>query len=323
LLFYPHAVWFLRLFTLATGCWLRLLGARRLRLQCGEEVTLAYTVAGRPDGEPWLLLHGLGSVGAGWAPVTRALRRDCRLVIPELSALGGSRSPGGCLGMSQAAEVLARLIETEFGGRPVTVAGLSLGGWMAVRLALRHPERVGRLVLIDAGGYRDQDWERVESLVRVDGLGGIDRLYSALFVRVPWILRISRAAFLRTYTSPAVRNALDGLCEADTFTDADLARLAVPTGLIWGEHDGLFRLETGRAMAAAIPGARLEVLPGCGHAVHLECPGALVAALQRCRRSLRMAANPPIGGEPWPARSTSSAWSASPPATPSSGRTAR
>ena len=322
MLVYPVAVWFLRLFNLVTGLWLRLLGARRRRLRCGE-VTLAYTVAGHPDGEPWLLLHGLGSVGAGWAAVTLALRRDCRLVVPELSALGGSRSPGDCLGVPQAAEILARLLETEFGGRPVTVAGLSLGGWMAVRLALQHPERVARLVLVDAGGYRDQDWERVESLVRVNDLAGVDRLYSALFVRVPWILRISRPAFLQTYTSRAVRNALDRLCEADTFTDADLARLAMPTGLIWGEHDGLFLLETGRAMAAAIPQARLEVLPGCGHGVHLECPGALVAALQRCRRSLGMTANPPTGDEPWPARSTSSAWSASPPATPSSGRTAR
>jgi pimeloyl-ACP methyl ester carboxylesterase len=289
-------MWLLRFLTLATGLWLRLLGARRRSLRCGE-VTLAYTAVGRPDGEPWLLLHGLGSVGAGWAPVTRALRRDCRLVIAELSALGGTRSPTHCLEVRQAAAVLARLIETEFGGRPVTVAGLSLGGWMAVRLALEHPELVARLVLIDAGGYRDQNWERIESLVRVDDLGGVERLYSALFARVPWMMRISRAAFLRTYTSPAVRNALDSLGEADTFNDADLARLPMPTALIWGEHDGLFRLRAARAMAAAIPRARLDVLPGCGHAVHLECPRALVAALQRFRR-----ASPTSTAEPRAAR---------------------
>ncbi|MEA2599189.1 MAG: hypothetical protein QOF89_181 [Acidobacteriota bacterium] len=281
---YPDAMWLLRLLTLANGLWLRLLGARRRSLRCGE-VTLAYTVVGRPDGEPWLLLHGLGSVGAGWSPVMRALRRDCRLVIPELTALGGTRAPNDCLGMRQAAEVLARLIETELGGRPVTLVGLSLGGWMAVRLALARPDLVARLVLIDAGGYRDQDWERIESQVRVDDLAGVDRLYPALFTRVPWIMRISRAAFLKAYTSAAVRNTLEGLCEADTFKAADLARLRMPTALIWGENDGLFHLETARAMAAAIPRARLDVLPGCGHALHLECPRALVAALQRFRRA--------------------------------------
>ena len=286
LLSYPDAMWFLRLFTLANGLWLRLLGARRRRLGCGE-VTLAYTVVGRRGGEPWLLLHGLGSVGAGWSPVMRALRRDCRLVTPELTALGGTRAPNDCLRMPQAVEVLARLIETEFGGRPVTVAGLSLGGWMAVRLALARPDLVARLVLIDAGGYRNQDWEKVGSLVRIDDLAGVDRLYPALFTRVPWIMRISRAAFLKSYTSAAVRNTLDGLGEADTFKDSDLARLRMPTALIWGENDGLFSLKTARAMAAAIPHARLDVLPGCGHALHVECPRALVAALQRVRAEAR------------------------------------
>jgi pimeloyl-ACP methyl ester carboxylesterase len=98
-------------------------------------------------------------------------------------------------------------------------------------------------------------------------------------------MKISRAAFFKAYTSAAVRNTLDGLCEADTFRDADLGRLRMPTALIWGENDGLFHLATARAMAAALPGARLDVLPGCAHALHIECPKALVAALQRVRRA--------------------------------------
>jgi len=286
LLGYPDVMEIARLFTLANGLWLGLLGARRRSLVCGE-VTLAYTVVGRRGGIPWLLLHGLGSVGGGWSPVMRALRRDCRLVIPELSALGGTQAPNDCLSMRQTVEVMTRLIETEFDGRPVTVAGLSLGGWMAVRLALARPDLVARLVLIDAGGYRNQDWEKVQSLVRIDDLAGVDRLYPALFTRVPWIMKISRGAFLKSYTSAAVRNTLDGLCEADTFKNAYLARLRMPTTLIWGENDGLFSLKTGRAMAAAIPHARLDVLPGCGHALHVECPRALVAALQRVRAEVR------------------------------------
>jgi pimeloyl-ACP methyl ester carboxylesterase len=272
-----------RLFVVLTGLYLRLLGARRQWLHKGC-VSLVYYEIGPEDGEPWVLLHGLGSVAAGWGPVMRALRRDCRLIVPELSALGGTRCPGKGLGINPAVEILAELLEKKFGGRPVTVAGLSLGGWMAVRLALAHPERVSRLVLIDAGGYRNQDWDTIQSLVTVDDLAGVDRLYPALFVRVPWLMRISRPGFLKTYTSPSVRNVLAGLTEADTFNDADLARLRMPVELIWGEHDGLFTLETARAMAAALPNARLQVLHGRGHALHLECPGELVAALQRLRR---------------------------------------
>lgn len=273
-----------RLFVSLTALYLRFLGARRRWLHQGC-VSLVYYEIGPEDGEPWVLLHGLGSVAASWGPVMRAMRRDCRLIVPELSALGGTRCPGAGLGITPAVEILTELLEKKSGGRPVTVAGLSLGGWMAVRLALAHPERISRLVLIDAGGYRDQDWETIQSLVTVEDLAGVDRLYPALFVRVPWLMRISRTGFLKAYTSPSVKNVLAGLTEAETFTDADLARLRMPAELIWGEHDGLFTLETARAMTAALPNARLQVLPGRGHAVHLECPGELVAALQRLRRT--------------------------------------
>ncbi|HEY7213622.1 MAG TPA: alpha/beta hydrolase [Thermoanaerobaculia bacterium] len=273
-----------RLFLLATALYLRLLGARRKRLRKGA-LTLVYYDVGPRDGEPWVLLHGLGSVAAGWSPVMRALRRSCRLLVPELSALGGTECPGGGLDMRQGVEILTELTEREFGRRPVTVAGLSLGGWMAARLALAHPERVSRLVLIDAGGYHDQDWGRIQSLVTIEDLAGVDRLYQALFVRVPWLMRVSRAAFLKAYTSPGVKLVLSRLSEADTFGDADLARLPMPAALIWGEGDGIFAVETARAMAAALPRPHLDVLPGCGHALHLECPRALIRALQRFRRA--------------------------------------
>ena len=279
-----------RLFLLLTAFYLRLLGARRGLFSRGP-VSLVYYEIGPEDGEPWVLLHGLGSVAAGWGPVMRALRRSCRLIVPELSALGGTRCPGGGLGINPAVEVLTELLRKEFRGRPVTVAGLSLGGWVAVRLALAHPELVSRLVLIDAGGYRDQDWETIQSLVTVEDLAGVDRLYPALFARTPWLMRVSRSGFLKAYTSPAVKNVLAGLTEADTFNDADLARLRMPVELVWGDRDGLFTVETARAMAAALPDARLQVLPGRGHALHLECPGDLIAALQRLRR----AAAPPAG----------------------------
>ena len=277
-----------RLFVLLTALYLRFLGARRGQLwgQSREgSVSLVYYEIGPRDGEPWVLLHGLGSVAAGWGPVMRALRRSCRMIAPELSALGGTRCPGEGLGINPAVEILAELLEKKLGGRPVTVAGLSLGGWIAVRLALAHPERVSRLVLIDAGGYRDQDWETIQSLVTVEDLAGVDRLYPALFTRVPWLMRVSRSGFLKAYTSPSVRKVLAELSEEDMFDDADLARLRMPVELVWGERDGLFTLETARAMAAALPDARLQVLPDRGHALHLECPGDLVAALQRLRRA--------------------------------------
>jgi pimeloyl-ACP methyl ester carboxylesterase len=322
----------MRFLARATARYLRLLGARRKRLRCvgqGGPVSLVYYEIGPRDGEPWVLLHGLGAVAASWVPVMAGLRRGCRMLVPELSSLGGTECPDKGLGIGASVEAVTALIGEEFGDRPVTLVGLSLGGWAAVRLALAHPERISRLVLIDAGGYRDQDWDKIQSLVTIEDLAGVDRLYPALFVRVPWVMRVSRAVFLQAYTSPSVKNVLAGLTEADTFDDADLARLAMPTEVIWAEHDGLFTLATARAMAAALPNAHLQVLPGCGHAAHLECPRALVDALQRFRRRQKiespasLAEHPATGGDPWPTRSTSSAWSARPPAMSSSGKKGR
>lgn len=278
----------LRLAGLLSSLYLRLaVGARRARLSV-PPVSLVYYAVGPEDGEPWVFLHGLGSIGSTWSPVVRAFRRNCRILVPELSALGGTEAPDGGLDVRHGAAVIARLIEHEWGGRPVTLAGLSLGGWMAVRLALARPELVSRLVLIDAGGYRDQDWSQVQRLVTISDLAGVDRLYRALFVRTPWLLRVSRGAFLGSYTSPGVRKILTQTEEADAFDDGDLARLSMPTAFIWGEGDGLFDVATARAMAAAVPGSTLTVIPGCGHALHLECPDRLIAALAALRRS-----NPP------------------------------
>ncbi|HXO41456.1 MAG TPA: alpha/beta hydrolase [Thermoanaerobaculia bacterium] len=291
-------------------------GARRRRLRDGEVSLVYYVLEPRRWGrwrrrgvgpaEPWLMLHGLGSVAASWGRVLYALRRDCRLVVPELSALGGTRAPGGWLGLELGARLLARLIEEELGGGPVTLAGLSMGAWMAMRLAQTRPELIARLVLIDAAGYRNQDWDRIGKLVRVQDLDGVDRLYGAMFRKAPWVMRRSRRTFLQAYTSPPVRHLLASLGEPDTYRDRDLKLLTMPVALIWGEHDGLFGLDAARAMAAALPRSRLYVLRDCGHAVHLECPRDLASALQRLRRELPVAAAPDAGeaggaGAPRPA----------------------
>jgi pimeloyl-ACP methyl ester carboxylesterase len=295
----------LRLVRPLVALYLRLLGAHRHVLEAGP-VSLVYYAIGPADGEPWLVLHGLGSIAASWSPVMRRLRRNCRLLVPELSALGGTRSPGDGLGIAAAVEALMALMDRETGSRPFTLLGLSLGGWMAVRLALAHPERVARLALVDIAGYHDQDWDRIQSLIEVHDLAGVDRLYQAMFYRTPWLMRLSRATFLRVYTSRAVRNVLAGLTEADTFDDADLGTLRMPAAVIWAEQDGLFTVDTGRAIAAALPRARLEIVPRCGHAIHMERPRALVAALQRFRQASAPGLEyrrSPGGKKSWPAPS--------------------
>jgi pimeloyl-ACP methyl ester carboxylesterase len=269
----------LRLARYAARISLRLAGGRPVRCDAGCAELLCWRF-GPADGEPWLLLHGLASSALAWRPVVpRLAAGGCRLVVPELSALGDSVCPDGGLAVSDGVEAAATLIERELGGGPVTVAGQSLGGWMAVRLALARPDLVSRLVLVDAGGYRDQDWDRIEELVTVTEPAHVEPLYDALFQRVPTALNIGRGVFYRAYSSPVVRAILSKLRIEDTYDDRDLARLHQPAALIWGEHDGLFTFATAERMAAALPRARLYKVAGCGHALQWECPEALADAV--------------------------------------------
>jgi pimeloyl-ACP methyl ester carboxylesterase len=284
----------LRLLAIVTHFWLRLLGFHRLRRTIGDWSVVFYRMGGR--GEPWVLLHGLGSNALSWSPVARRLAKSCRLIVPELSGIGGTRGPRAALDVREGAHVIAELLRRELAGEPATVVGLSLGGWIAVRLALAEPSLVSRLVLIDAAGYAEQDWDAIRELVTVDSDEDVDRMYAALFRRVPRVFRLSRAGFKRVFGSQAVRSLIGegGLREEDLFDAEDLRRLAVPVGVIWGEHDGLFSAEVGRTMASHLRNGRFYLVDGAAHGLHWEKPAALVAALERLRRELPAEAPVPV-----------------------------
>lgn len=290
------------LLSAATATALRALGARPTERRLGGFDLRVWEV-GPADGEPWILLHGLGSTALSWrAPIAR-LRRDCRLWVPELSEHGGSRCPSGGLNVREGVAAVRELAAIAGGGRPVNLAGISLGAWIAVRAALALPDAWQRLVLVAAAGYREQDWERIGRLVTIETIDDVERFYRALFVRTPLVLRGARGLFRDAYSSRAVRHVLTTLGEEDAYGDAELAALRPPVGLIWGEADGLFELPVAERMAAAIPNARLTVIPGCAHGVQWERPRQLAEAVCALRESTAQPAAAPAEGQ-WQPRST-------------------
>ena len=261
---------------------LRGLGCRGFWFRTGE-VRLRCWRVGPEDGEPWVMLHGLGSIAASWLALVRELRRECRIVVPELSWLGGSEVPDGALAVRDGVEVACALIERQFPGRPVTLVGNSLGGWVALRLALLRPELVARLVLVGPGGYREQDWEHIEKLIRISDLHDTDRLLAAMFLRAPIPERILRRGFRAAFTSKAVLGAIDKMSEEDALSSEELGRVEVPTALVWGEHDGIFSVAVAEQMAAALPRGTLYRVETAGHIVQWESPRSLVDAVRDFR----------------------------------------
>jgi pimeloyl-ACP methyl ester carboxylesterase len=282
----------------ATAAALRARGCRREHHEIGPW-RLRVWRGGRPGGEPWLLLHGMGATSATWLPMLGLLRDDCELVLPELSANGGTRGPHAAVGVAEGVEVVAELARRAFPGRRPTVAGVSLGGWVAVKLALREPGTASRLLLVVPGGWKHQDWRRIESMVTVHTLAEIGAMWRALYVRPPWYLRLGRYGLYLLYSTPTVRDVLAGVREEDAFDGADLARLELPVGLIWGSYDTLFRVEAGEAMARALPRGSLTVVPGAGHGVQWERPREFARAVSEFRA--RFPLGTPAVGEPLPA----------------------
>ncbi|MCP4203318.1 MAG: alpha/beta hydrolase [bacterium] len=272
----------LKLYYVWTAAVLRALGARRVKHEVGDTTLLCYEI-GPPDGERWVLLHGLGATALAWIAAVKRLQKEVKLLIPELSVLGGTVCPNGGLNVVEGSEAVTALIEWWAPGRAVTLAGISLGGWMSVRVALERPDLLERLVLVDAGGYRDQDWERIQDLTTVAGLDDVDRLYQALFHRTPFVIELSRRGFLQVYSSPAVRHVLRSTTPDHAYGPEDLATIRQPTLLLWGEHDGLFSLEVARAMEHHLSHSWLVTLPDAGHAIHWEKPGQMAGAIDRFR----------------------------------------
>ncbi|MFJ9032888.1 alpha/beta fold hydrolase [Streptomyces sp. NPDC102274] len=235
------------------------------------------TVDQRGTGRPVVILHG----GAGPTSVTgfADLLSDAtgtRVITPTHPGFGGTPRAETLTTIGGLAEVYAGLLDA-LELNDTTVIGNSIGGWIASELALRHPARLGRVALVDAVG------------VEVAGHPVAGALPPSQLAEYSWY-DPSKAPRLDPATlPPGVLEILAGNRAAlalygGPMTDAGLlARLIdidVPTLVLWGEADRIVDVDYGRAFAAAIPGARFELLSRTGHVPQMETPQLLLEALR-------------------------------------------
>lgn len=235
--------------------------------------------------ESVVLLHGFSGTHRAWDGVVACLSPErysaLALDLPGHGALADDRWPitfEGCV-----ASVLER------GPERFTLAGYSMGGRIALHVALSAPERVARLVLIGASpGLRDaeerarrRECDRLlaDELERVPFEDFIERWRSQpLFAGEPPAVGALARADQRRNRPAALAAVLRGLGVGEMQPLWDrLAELAMPVTVVAGERDVKFT-ELGRRMAELIPEAELRMLPG-GHGLVLESPGALADAI--------------------------------------------
>jgi len=257
-------------------------------------------IAHRIDGggPPLLLLNGgMMSIGA-WDPIADRLARSLRVIRCDLrgqllSPFGDADPSAAWTLADHAADVVALL--DRLGVECVHLAGTSFGGEVAMIVAADHPERVASLAVMTA---TDRLTPKMRAAGRAlgmqaravsDGSIGGGTLFRALAPgafserwlaeQPPGFLEI-RARVFDSFPRPffsGIASIMDALLGLDL--ESRLPRIAAPTLVIGAALDRTFPIEHSRAIAAAIPGARLEILEDCGHAAVVEDPARVVALL--------------------------------------------
>jgi 3-oxoadipate enol-lactonase len=234
-----------------------------------------------------LFLGGLGMTRTGFDPQLSALGASYRCVAWDMPGYGASPMPADGLSFPLLADAAAGLIAS-LGETCAHVAGLSMGGQVALHLALRHPGRVRSLALLDSSpafgldGTDPEAWKRL----RLDGLDAgqtpADMAESVMrSIMAPQAGDGAVAAGVATMSrisSAGLRAAIECLPSHDV--RARLGEIAVPTLVLVGEHDEETPLSYAQALAAGTAGARLQIIPGAGHVSNLEAPEAVSSALR-------------------------------------------
>jgi len=238
-----------------------------------------------------VLLHAF-PIGANlWEPQMRAIPKGWRLITPDLRGFGGSTEleSAASLSIADYADDVIDLL-SELGLARAVIGGCSMGGYAAFALYRSKPDIVAALILANTRAGADSPESRANrrnmlTLVDREGPSGIAReMMPKLLGQTTKDTNASAEGTVRRLIkqqSPdGVRGAIQRMMDRPDSTPM-LPSIAVPTLIITGAEDEMIPVDESRKMAAAIPGAKLVIVPGAGHLANLEQPDAFNDALNQ------------------------------------------
>jgi pimeloyl-ACP methyl ester carboxylesterase len=241
-----------------------------------------YEYANDGSGEPFVMLHGLGTNAAAYAPVLARLMRSAKSIIaPELPGHGFSDYDRSRPTPKESFIRIAKLLD-ELIDEPVVLAGTSLGGAVALKYALHSPHKVKQLFLVSPAGapMSEAGFDQVRSHFQVETAADGRAFMRRLFHKPPWYTSIIGGSVTRMLNQGAVRIFLDPKTEVETLTREDIQALKPRTLLLWGTEERLLPDECLDWYRANMP-ANVRILrpQNYGHSPHLEFPGDLASRL--------------------------------------------
>lgn len=257
------------------------------------ELRLAHDDTGG-DCPALVLLHGFPHDRTLWAAQRDALAARWRVIVPDLRGFGTTPAIPPFT-IDRFADDVAALLEGCGIARAV-IGGLSMGGYVALALWRRHRDRVRALVLADTRAAADDEAARArrDALIALAERDGIDALIETQLTgslgattrsERPDVVERTRIMMRQAASIAGVVGALRAMRERPDATPV-LATIGVPALCIVGDEDVITPEREMRAMANAIPGSELNVIPGAGHLSAVEQPVLVTTAMQRFLGSL-------------------------------------
>jgi len=268
----------LTVFDAARSVYLKVIGMKSEYVQVGPH-RIHYWVAG--EGPPLVLVHGVASRAEDWTPLFHQLKQRHRIYAPDLLGYGDSDAPRDSdYSIATQTGVVRGFLDAMHLQQP-DVAGVSMGGWIALKLAAEHPDRVRRLVLISSAGlaFDTTLTETSFSATTVEEQRRSFRLQSDLAPKLPaFIVR----DFLRRSQEKAwiVRASMRSMLRRrELLLDHKLQRVRMPVLIIAGTNDRIVPFSVARNLKNEMPHAILVPLPSCGHLAVFECRAATMRAM--------------------------------------------
>jgi 3-oxoadipate enol-lactonase len=246
------------------------------RVAVGQDLALEVVVEGEADAPPLVLIHSAGAEHRMWERNLPAVRDRFRLIRYDARGHGRSDVPSAPYTLDDLGTDLVAVLDA-LGVASAHVVGASLGGLVALWLAVRHPDRVRGAVFAGAAARfgTAASWEERADIVRRDGTEAVvdlvmRRFFSERFRREEADVVTGFADVLRRQSPEGYIGTCLALRDADLRDEVSAIR--APSLVVVGDEDVSVPPPDAEALSAAIPGARLLVLEGAGHLCTVERP---------------------------------------------------
>lgn len=225
-----------------------------------------------------VFLHGANDQSGAWARVVGPVKTRHRVLVPDLPGHGSSAPKDGALGVADLYGGIEALLAAEAGSERATLVGNSMGGWLAMIYAHRHPERVSGVVLVNGAAISGEGSEAKVNLLPRTREAARAAMYAVTspksglvpdFILDDLVRRAPGSPLARIMATPFAEFLLDG----------KLGEIQAPVTLLWGNDDKILPVSYAQRVASQLPSARLETIPGCGHIPQRECAEHLLPLL--------------------------------------------